>query len=1148
MKLAPLYYKNHLDVIHDFYSDIQSAFTEAGGIAPNLSEICPSSTWRYCKTSNRKHKGKVGYICQFDHTADTPRVRITIHSFAQGGSTVTFDSHRIKYQQTHPAQNAKIIQTKRPNRIQIKQAEQRANREAIRKKHLFEHYLSQWQQASPFIGDHPYVIKKQLKDCTAFITNDSAISNNENTSYPTHAQLKISAKNQLLLPIYNLNNTLCAIQSILPSGRKFIFGKKKEGFIPIGDIQQAKKIYLCEGYATANALFQIILLSQKRKTAFCVIAALDNKNMEIVAKHFKETFKNKKIIVCPDNDAKKISTHRGNPGLLSGYNCTIQSYCEIIILPSHATQGSDWNDYWLENPEHAMTAFLNQEKKTRLDYAIDRLSCFALKESSISLKKACFAALKIASFHYPTKIDEKIILDRVSQATHYTGLSEKDIAQFWYKIKKSLFAQALRAKSITREQPEQVTRIEVDNLGEASQTIQTLKQQHPKAIFITNAPMGVGKTKDFIQPEFLLADMNNQLPVIITPNRALTKGVSERFNASHYIDDKIAVKQGAYMELPSALAITINSIISEKYQLYLSLSKTIFIDEYTQVLRAITSGTVEATKRHQTEKRLAALITQSHYTYIADADFNQIALNQLLAITTQHPIFFFILKKDTQTSQNTDTEQPSNTDGHIQYRFYRDKDEHFTSKYIIHHILEAAQSGQKLYIASDSKKQLDCLQTALQELAIQTLVINADTVNLTQQKQFLDNPNLYLKTHQPQIVLVSPAIQSGVSIEVDYFERCFGIYQGKVTPSVFQQMLHRVRPQRIFELSLPPTLATERAGQASESAIAILVDAYQQHIQQFGGAEQIQYRYQDNQHYIGPVNVSEQNGQIILSGDEDYARYEILCAQTQALDNQQRHHCASFFLIQAIARGVDIQAISIKELSKNQKSTFKEIFKHLSEKTKEQYIQRIIQAESITDTQYQYLKYQGGNHEKQIYQMLRYDIITTLNRTQETLNEADIHYYLNNGLTYIANYHALNQGIEQAQRNDANDKQMGVAKTNAKWRKTKVTLLNLIFATLQIDIESGEGCYTQNQAQQTRLMIKQDENIVRYLTHKLKLNAKSQLSDTSFINKIIKKLLGLRVTRRLIREGELRFWNYEIDCNDMSVLKTYHKLKYHQLV
>ena len=50
---------------------------------------------------------------------------------------------------------------------------------------------------------------------------------------------------------------------------------------------------------------------------------------------------------------------------------------------------------------------------------------------------------------------------------------------------------------------------------------------------------------------------------------------------------------------------------------------------------------------------------------------------------------------------------------------------------------------------------------------------------------------------------MSPAVQSGISIETNYFDVVFGIYTGTVTPVVFQQMLHRIRAQTVFDIVLP---------------------------------------------------------------------------------------------------------------------------------------------------------------------------------------------------------------------------------------------------------------------------------------------------------------------------------------------------------
>ncbi len=111
------------------------------------------------------------------------------------------------------------------------------------------------------------------------------------------------------------------------------------------------------------------------------------------------------------------------------------------------------------------------------------------------------------------------------------------VRNWWYRIKRRRFAVALRANTFKKEQSAPIQQCAVTSMDDMLQQVQTLKQQHPKAIFITNAPMGQGKTQQFMLPEFQQAEDQAQFPVIITPVRSLTQSVSKRFQCAHYIDD-----------------------------------------------------------------------------------------------------------------------------------------------------------------------------------------------------------------------------------------------------------------------------------------------------------------------------------------------------------------------------------------------------------------------------------------------------------------------------------------------------------------------------------------------------------------------------------------------------------------------------------
>ena len=122
-------------------------------------------------------------------------------------------------------------------------------------------------------------------------------------------------------------------------------------------------------------------------------------------------------------------------------------------------------------------------------------------------------------------------------------------------------------------------------------------------------------------------------------------------------------------------------------------------------------------------------------------------------------------------------------------------------------------------MATDSKKQAHKLEIALKKQKKNKKnngrCLSFDYRGLgefSRAKAFLDAPDAYLKEHQPDVVIVSPAVQSGISIESDYFNAVFGIYTGTVTPVVFQQMLHRVRAQTAFDIVLPSDAPSQPAG------------------------------------------------------------------------------------------------------------------------------------------------------------------------------------------------------------------------------------------------------------------------------------------------------------------------------------------------
>ena len=105
-------------------------------------------------------------------------------------------------------------------------------------------------------------------------------------------------------------------------------------------------------------------------------------------------------------------------------------------------------------------------------------------------------------------------------------------------------------------------------------------------------------------------------------------------------------------------------------------------------------------------------------------------------------------------------------------------------------------------------------------------------------------------------------------------------------------------------------------------------------------------------------------------------------------------------------------------------------------------------------------------------------------------------------------------------------------------------LLQSLFEQLGLNPNTGEGSYAAKQTETLRQSLRDNDALTRYITFKLGLSVNSQLPDTAFINKILRKLLGLKIKRIMVREGEQRHWQYGIEPASMAALKHYHTMKF----
>ena len=108
--------------------------------------------------------------------------------------------------------------------------------------------------------------------------------------------------------------------------------------------------------------------------------------------------------------------------------------------------------------------------------------------------------------------------------------------------------------------------------------------------------------------------------------------------------------------------------------------------------------------------------------------------------------------------------------------------------------------GEKGLIAADQKnttKMLELMGLALGLTDKEILTINQDTSGEDYQKSFLDSPDKgqWLKENHIKLLIYSPSMTSGVSIEALYFDFVGGLFEGKtISPDDALQQLIRYRP------------------------------------------------------------------------------------------------------------------------------------------------------------------------------------------------------------------------------------------------------------------------------------------------------------------------------------------------------------------
>jgi hypothetical protein len=306
-----------------------------------------------------------------------------------------------------------------------------------------------------------------------------------------------------------------------------------------------------------------------------------------------------------------------------------------------------------------------------------------------------------------------------------------------------------------------------------------LQQVPEEGMIALSSPKGTGKTK-------WIAQQVEGLGKVLSAGhrRSLQRSLSERLKLDYIGDlDKANgefISGSAYTLRVSFVVDSLLAIDPEQFR-----GCDLVIDEVVQVIRhLLTSSTcAKDGKRPALLGRLRQLIQAARRVIVADADLDNATLHYLKDLRGEdQPIF--LIRNDYQTQG-------------YGVRVIQCPDRTAITADLLDDIT-TLETGKVLFVATDSKATSKALARTIEQLfaaGMRVLVINSDTAGGELERAFIQNPDAVLAQGEFDIVVCSPSMSTGVSIEAQgIIAKVYGIFSGvSATDADMAQALGRVR-------------------------------------------------------------------------------------------------------------------------------------------------------------------------------------------------------------------------------------------------------------------------------------------------------------------------------------------------------------------
>ena len=924
------------------------------------------------------------------------------------------------------------------------------------------------------VGNHAYLVKK-----FAHLAPQAALSIDLRSGNDKHGDF-------IAYALHGQSGRVIGYQKIYAQnieGRddnKDFIGSMGGAFAIVGDAEAVTgRAYIAEGLANA--------ITYHLATGKPCFVALNAGNLKNIVPFVRGTYA-ENITILADNDRKNLAQN-GNTGINAALKAITyggKQYDYLIIAPCDNAVNWDLNDVLVSdgyNIEAVQAVVNNKEnrRKVNIDKLGQRLESIELLPRN-QREKAVYALLAYAVDCAPIRPLE-LSLARIKKHLGHEWSAFIESKALWISQKYNAKIEAVKPLFSFKDN----IAIHFAPQTMAKHTADTLLKN--SGLYIDKRGTGFGKTLN-------MAEVVNRVKLgeyyesigkrvgYISHRVSLSANSSARLGLENYQDLKPH-------DMPDVqyMAIVANSLAKWHFAAFYEDCDVLFIDEIKQVLEHIAVGTFDNRDRARVLATIKKAIQNAKLIICADADLDQTTLD--------------FLKSCGKPIRRIESDISGNAPKVDKLIIHSD------TNTIRDEAIRSAIAGNKLLIHCDTKGETESLKLVLISSGLREsdiLVVNSDTKAEPNEALFLKDPDAYLAQYKPRVVLASPTIGSGFSIEQNYFDDVYMLLTGILTPTDIMQMSARYRPaKRLFigfeDKNNRPEQTTEESKHLGDMLIGRRLKLA-----------------------IDPM--TDKLTIDFNASELDTLRYKILTQQEES-----RKDYANKTLLCFIAKGHEVQKLGIVE-DADDSTSYKKASKEAKKAVKERRIDAIIHADVIDAQQAeQHEKNANTTKLKEKLELARFKICEQLAINTPTWEA--VKFWEDKGLKKINLFETL-QADEQTCI--AFDQQQAMTQSNISLRTKaleKHRIYTMIFNTLGIDKQTGKGSFSFTQALDAlkRLQVHHNELAALGLGNFEKINERYAIRS---ITNLIKRL-GLDTEAKQTRQGR----NYSIKEGSWQCMAIY---------